>query len=887
MQALQDENEFLRDQVRRLSLELGRQQIGLSSVPEYQGVGALPPWMASPEHVSPLMAAYDRRIAELEATCARLRDDNNRFQPEVGRLVAENERLRGEYRQALLGHGGANTAAELGGSVFVRRVTMEESQELQQRLDLLMAENDVLTDQAREVAAELARLQREKASHMGDAATLRRQLDATREDAREGQLRLDEAERERATLEEQLALASAELAQAQRAARDAVEAAREARAEREAQAAALVEHKRIIQEVSARAHADRDALSAELGRLRGTEGVSSKQLRDIQAELDRANESVQALTAELSSARAELRAFDGALREVEGHKRELELREQAISERFAEARGRLDELQAERDSLREGEGALRAQLAAADGRAREAVAEEARRKEAAVEAVRREAAAQAEHLAEEKRALESACTELRHRLDRARRDRETDRRRDSLAAASGGLGGTAGSLLGRSGSLAALTPAVGGGTSASGAFGTPATSAGVGSAGASGGVPAHLLDELMGRIYKAEQQRDEAASAARADAASARRKAEEAEAERASLRSQVAEAGRHHARLTRELEEARQARLREAARAAELEAEAAAARRDADSARRAHAADAADAQRQQEEAAAAAARRLEAQREAHAKAMQELESLLGAQEALADKYRLEARRAAERAASLVGEVRAENERLTARASELAAQLAALDARRAHAEAVERETSAGGARLGAQLRAAEARAADASGQVRAAAVRLGSERHAAAAASRPTSIPPLSTPLHGSRARRAPDPARGRGCVPCPARCLLACPFVFSLNPPLPVRSSTDAPRSRPCAHIARRRPPACRRLRSPARAPRWPLPSKRLPARALTWHTPGSSCATCGRSLRARSATPQACPARARAVPGEDGAVLRGTRLHGRAGVRG
>jgi len=701
MQAMQDENDFLRDQLRRLSLELGRQHVPLSSVPEYTGVGQLPPWMASPEHVSPLMAAYDRRIGELEATCERLRTDNGRFQPEIQRLVAENERVRSEYKQSLLGFSGASTQYELGGNLggFARRVTLEESQEFQQRLDLLMAENDVLTDQAREVGAEMQRLQREKTQHMQDASGLRRQLDDARADARDSSLRLDEVERERAMLDEQLGMAESELEQAQRVARDATESAQIARHERDGQAGSLVEHRRLVQELTMRAHADRDALSTELGRLRGTETISSKQLNELQAELDSAASREEVLTIELQAVRLEGRSLSQALREVEVHARELELREQAVGERFAEARASLDELQAERETIREAEAATRTQLVTADGRARELVAEETKRKEEAIDAVRRELNGTIEHLTAERRQLESACVELRHRLDRSRREKETDRRRDSI----GGAALLGGGLL--------MTP---GGVQPSGSvMMTPAT---LGIGGGGGFNTPRMFDDLMTRVLNSERERDETAAAARAEGAVARRKVDGLEQERAGLLSQLAEASRHQSRLQRELEDTRQARLLEASRAAELEAELGAARRDGDTVRRLAAADAIDTQRLHEEALAAVSRRLMSSKDMNAKTMGELEALLAAQEALTDKYRLEARRASERAAALVGEVRSENILVTARSAELSAQLGSLDARRAHAEQTERELGASTTRLQQQLSSAEARAADASSQV---------------------------------------------------------------------------------------------------------------------------------------------------------------------------
>lgn len=611
------ENEFLKDQVRRLSLELGRLQAGPASLPDYAGVGELPEWVTNKEMMSPLMTAYERRIGELQRNVEDLRNDNSRFQPELQRLIAENERLRAEYREALRGPAATGRG--------VAQATMADSQELQERLDLLMSENDVLTDQQREALAEIERFQREQAQQAQEATAMRAELATLRQANRDGTLRAESLGRERQQALDELTRTQQELDGALATVKEARDAAKAARVERDSNAASMVEYRRLLQELNSRAHADREALSSELGRLRSTEDVAGKQLVELQEEVGSERARADAMEAEAASARAEVAAISSSYRELEGQVREWELRDAGAQERLGAAHARIEDLSSERERLRDAEQAARREAAAAAESMRTLAEEASARKEAALEEARASHVEEVERLEAERQAMETTVQELRRRIDRAARERDQARRR----AASGLLATTP-----LPANPVAVTPSVGG---------LPGPDGGAGHDDVHGA--------LVARLVAAEEARDVAEREQRSAGLEHRRALAQLEEAKAELEAQVAEAARHQTRLQHELEQATALRLKEMARAAEAEAETAAARRAAESSRRLAEKAASDFARDRGDVEEAGRRRIDALKESHARAIAELEGLLHAQEALSERYRAESqRKAADRSA---------------------------------------------------------------------------------------------------------------------------------------------------------------------------------------------------------------------------------------------
>ncbi|CAM9783522.1 unnamed protein product [Scytosiphon promiscuus] len=181
-----EENAFLQDQVRRLTTELKRHQLrfpraaaeaaaafatdpagsggeigggaeggetgtGLGRAGLGDAVEELPPWVTSSEVMSPLLSAYDARIQDLEGQITAQRDGMEELAARTHQLVEENEQLREEHTRELdelVQQAGASGG--LGG-VGAREMVGE----LNERINILMAENTVMADQTSAMAKEL------------------------------------------------------------------------------------------------------------------------------------------------------------------------------------------------------------------------------------------------------------------------------------------------------------------------------------------------------------------------------------------------------------------------------------------------------------------------------------------------------------------------------------------------------------------------------------------------------------------------------------------------------------------------------------------------------------------------------------------------------------
>ncbi|RHY17086.1 hypothetical protein DYB25_008657, partial [Aphanomyces astaci] len=144
-----------------------------------------PPWFTSKEYMSPLFAAYEGRIKELESTCDKHRKDLDAFVVHATSLTSDNDRLNQELTTALeklIMHAEAPSSGGRGSSDFFATSTPVDSTadqlaEMNERLDFLMSvrgreiyatacahlkqENNLLAEQRSLVETELDECQRD------------------------------------------------------------------------------------------------------------------------------------------------------------------------------------------------------------------------------------------------------------------------------------------------------------------------------------------------------------------------------------------------------------------------------------------------------------------------------------------------------------------------------------------------------------------------------------------------------------------------------------------------------------------------------------------------------------------------------------------------------
>lgn len=156
IEILRRENENLKDQNQRTLKQLKSYHINFPSSSNFEDnfvdIEDMPAWTSSSEIVNPLFVAYDLRIKELEDTISKQNYNYSSLQDMVGGIVSENEALKSELLE------------NISGSKFQRASNMPSSSssasselvsELNERIDVLMAENAVLVEHKSALSSEL------------------------------------------------------------------------------------------------------------------------------------------------------------------------------------------------------------------------------------------------------------------------------------------------------------------------------------------------------------------------------------------------------------------------------------------------------------------------------------------------------------------------------------------------------------------------------------------------------------------------------------------------------------------------------------------------------------------------------------------------------------
>ena len=207
---LRRENGALRDQLQRALKELQFYQHRYPSAyaPGHRGDDeVLPPWKTSPELMTPLLEAYDSRVAELESVTTRQTEDMKHFQEKMELILAENEQLR---------------AAQLENLQNVNRdpaslctpLNEELMNEMNERVEILMAENALMVEQKAVMSTELERLQGDYERCEEDLAAMTQEYESIKRDMAELTSRLPQAEQDRQRATGEVAKASEALGKA-------------------------------------------------------------------------------------------------------------------------------------------------------------------------------------------------------------------------------------------------------------------------------------------------------------------------------------------------------------------------------------------------------------------------------------------------------------------------------------------------------------------------------------------------------------------------------------------------------------------------------------------------------------------------------------------------
>ena len=174
--ALAKQNEFLKGYIVRLQRQLedylGSYLPPPTATSEYEAE-QLAPWIGDTTSLSPLLEAYERRIAEADAAYASLSSQQAAIQGRARQLAAENERLLAEVKQLTsmaVARAEEGDVGVLGGDGSNAKVL-----ELEEKVVLLTSENEVLVDECKILREEVGRLQGQSTSNAQQLLELREQ----------------------------------------------------------------------------------------------------------------------------------------------------------------------------------------------------------------------------------------------------------------------------------------------------------------------------------------------------------------------------------------------------------------------------------------------------------------------------------------------------------------------------------------------------------------------------------------------------------------------------------------------------------------------------------------------------------------------------------------
>lgn len=348
---LKERNTALEEQLWRANKELQHYQSRYGPSERDADVGKvpdeMPPWLSEPGMMSPLLKAYDGRIAELREAFERREQDFRTLSDQMETILAENEELRSAQRrhvEGILGSGGDGV-----GAAGVGLGRAEEAAELNERLDTLFAENSVLVQQNNVLKEEASRLQAYCDARNAEMSKLTEVMQEAGESVSRSEARIKDLEGAKAAceaeaLEKATLLASAEESLA--SARSAFQTAEGANAKLVKQVA---DYKAALLEKSRLLDSEREGLTAKVH-------SGAERIHELQGLLGAKTEDCDALQKRLRDATRELETVradaEGMVQVLSGLERQIEdfaAKEASLTAAKRDCSRRVDDALLERD----------------------------------------------------------------------------------------------------------------------------------------------------------------------------------------------------------------------------------------------------------------------------------------------------------------------------------------------------------------------------------------------------------------------------------------------------------------------------------------------------------------------------------------------------------
>ena len=387
----------------------------------------LPPWVADPQHLSPLLSAYDERMRELEDENTKLKDQALSFKGRADELVKENERVRKDlqhYIEKMLKHaegpeGGIDVGNAMGGG---QGADSEALTDLTEMADVLNKTNSIMTEQIAMLETELGKT---KASEQ----TASERLEKVSKTASEQALSLTQLSQLNKTLENErddtarrMKDIVAELSNAHTA-KERLEVekkhANDGLRKKEKEVRDL---KDALSDIGRAANTERESLEDRMNSVIEDANHLRQQLRSTEAELDAAREQLRRISLEFETTRADAEGMLKVMNGMEEQLTEYASREEQTVTLVKESKERVETALLERDQAVAREVQSRQEIARLLEKRREYAKELMAAEEKVAKETRDRMMEQLKARDEELNQLSERCAILQ--TDMARKDRE-------------------------------------------------------------------------------------------------------------------------------------------------------------------------------------------------------------------------------------------------------------------------------------------------------------------------------------------------------------------------------------------------------------------------------------------------------------------------------
>ncbi|KAG7394353.1 hypothetical protein PHYBOEH_005285 [Phytophthora boehmeriae] len=439
---LADERDFLRGYAERLLVQLRTllQRYGeLEKLNTLADVGQddettadrLAPWLTASEYTNPLLQAYDLKIQELEVAVGDNKKAMDRAVARAEGLAKENTALRQEMEttaeKMMLRM--QNEPKEMNDDWMNIQENGEYLQEINERIDVLMAENNMLMEQVSLQDDEIGAMKKELADRDQQLQVMGQNFNDATLALQELRDACSQVREEKAHCERQLQRYAASIAQLESAKDSLVEQTEAVRKERDSLETKLGEYEDMLEKM-------------KLGGERKDENFSLRyqsvcvRLRELTTALEQKDKSVDELQDRNSELQSECEAVrqdcEGMLSVMNSMEKQLTqycAREDAVAELESDCKTKVEEVILQKEEIAARELQSRREIARLLEKLQQQATEHVKSQEESISAIKRKHESDMNTREQEIRSLNAELTEVRSKIDLATRtQKETDKK---------------------------------------------------------------------------------------------------------------------------------------------------------------------------------------------------------------------------------------------------------------------------------------------------------------------------------------------------------------------------------------------------------------------------------------------------------------------------